>query len=58
MNDERNNIHGWRDVAAVLRLKVPPYRWKRCIPLVFFSLGYERQRDTRIVKLGWWGMKW
>lgn len=53
----RNNVHSWRDVIDVLMLRLPPYRWRRCVPLPRFGFGPTRIYGALVVRCGWWGVR-
>jgi hypothetical protein len=52
--ESRWNLHSLSDVAL---LKIPPYRWMGCVPLVRFSLGVEQRKGYWLIMCGWWGWR-
>jgi hypothetical protein len=53
----RWNVWDWRDLVAVVRLQIPPYRWQRCVPLGRFGLGFGRPYGMLVWRFGWWGFR-
>ena len=55
--NSRRNVYDWRDVWDVVRLKVPPYRFQRCVPLPKFRIGIKRLYGVWVLMFGWWGLR-
>lgn len=53
MLTSRWNVWGWRDVVDVLCLRLPPYRWRRSVPLPKFHIGYRKG----VWCFGMWGIR-